>query len=91
MLEKEIESKSMRHAKAHGWIAYKFTSPSKRSVPDRIFISPSGIVIFIEFKRKDGKATSGQEREIAKLREQGCTVVIFDSVGQVKFMVEIIK
>ena len=52
MLEKEIEAKVVAYAKTKNYIVYKFASPSNRSVPDRIFITPNGKVKFIEFKRK---------------------------------------
>jgi hypothetical protein len=73
MLESQIEAAAVKAAKADGWEAYKFTSPQRRSVPDRLFIR-EGRVVFIEFKRPGGKLTSGQEREIAKLRKAGAEV-----------------
>ncbi len=89
MLERDIERKSVEHAKKHGWITYKFTSPQRRSVPDRIFISPTGIVFFIEFKQKGKKPTKGQDREIEKLCKQGCNVFVFDDVEHTKLLVSL--
>ena len=38
MLEKQIESKVCDYAKSKGVLAYKFTSPARAAVPDRLFI-----------------------------------------------------
>lgn len=88
MLEKDIESKSCAYAKSKGWITYKFTSPARRSVPDRIFISPVGDVVFIEFKQTGKKPTDKQWREIARLQQQGCNVLVVDSVESCKFLID---
>jgi hypothetical protein len=89
MLEKEIERKVCEHAKKKNWITYKFTSPSRRSVPDRIFISPMGTVFFIEFKQTGKKPTDGQDREIEKLCRQNCNVFVVDTVEGGKFLVDL--
>jgi len=70
MFEKDIEAKVRAQAITAGWLVYKFTSPSCRSVPDRLFIR-DGRVVFIEFKRPGGRLTSGQAREIKRLRQIG--------------------
>jgi len=80
MLEKEIEKKVSDYAVSKGCLSYKFTSPNRRSVPDRIFISPTGYMWFCEFKREGKVPTPAQEREISKLRNQGCPVCVVDNV-----------
>ena len=82
-LEKDIEKKACEWAKSQGWLTYKFTSPNRRSVPDRIFVK-QGHVIFIEFKRPGGRLTSGQEREIEKLVDHGAEVHVAYSVEEVQ-------
>ena len=71
MPEKQIENKVVIWARKHNWLVYKFTSPNHRSVPDRLFISPTGAVIFIEFKQKGNMPTALQERELGLLRGHG--------------------
>lgn len=84
-LEKDIEKKVCDYAKSLGCLVYKFTSPARRSVPDRIFIMPMGKgVFFIEFKRAGAKPTPAQEVEINKIRFQGTTVFIVDNVKEGK-------
>lgn len=79
-LEKDIEKRVCDYAKSLGMLCYKFTSPSRRSVPDRMFITKAGVVFFIEFKRKGQKPTASQEVEIAKIRAQGVKCSVVDNV-----------
>ena len=81
MLEKDIEKKVCDYAKSKGTLTYKFTSPNRAAVPDRIFIVPGGFVYFVEFKREGQKPTPAQAREHARLREQGCVVWVIDNVA----------
>lgn len=81
MLEKDIERKVCDYAKSKGTLTYKFTSPNRAAVPDRIFIAPGGFVYFVEFKREGQKPTPAQVREHARLREQGCQVWVIDNVA----------
>ncbi len=78
-LEKDIEKAVCDYAKSLGILSYKFTSPARRSVPDRIFIMPGGRAFMIEFKRKGAVPTPAQAVEIAKLRKQGFSVHVIDS------------
>ncbi|MGB5167572.1 MAG: VRR-NUC domain-containing protein [Acidimicrobiia bacterium] len=43
-----------------------------------------GRVVFIEFKTEKGKLTSGQEREIERLKNAGCEVHACRSLDEVK-------
>jgi len=86
-LEKDIEKRVCDYAKSLGLLCYKFTSPSRRSVPDRMFITKAGVVFFIEFKRAGQKPTAAQEVEIAKIRATGVRVAIVDNVEYGKTVV----
>lgn len=86
-LEKVIEEKVCSHARSLGCLVYKFTSPSRRSVPDRLFILPGGRVVMIEFKRAGAKPTPSQEVEIEKLWKQGVKVYVIDNVEEGKRLV----
>lgn len=89
MLEKQIESKVCEYAKTKNVLVYKFTSPARAAVPDRLFIAPDGRVWFCEFKREGQKPTPAQEREHAKLRAQKVNVFVIDDVEDGKAMVDI--
>ena len=66
---------------------YKFTSPARAAVPDRMFIY-KGRVFFIEFKREGQKPTDAQEREHHRLRQHKVSVFVVDSVEDGKAMVD---
>jgi len=94
MLEKTVEAYLVERVRALGGIAYKFTSPARASVPDRIVILPSGRafiadtfargrIYLIEVKRPGGKLTRGQEREHERLRRLGADVRVLDSIGAI--------
>jgi hypothetical protein len=59
-----------------GGVAYKFTSPGRKGVPDRIVCLPGGIVVFVELKTLTGVVSPWQEREIKRLADLGMTVVV---------------
>jgi hypothetical protein len=79
MRERDIEKYLVQKVKKLGGIAYKFTSPARRSVPDRLCVLPKNEVFFVELKAPGKKPTEGQEREIARLRALGCKVFVIDS------------
>ncbi|WP_186101429.1 hypothetical protein [Burkholderia gladioli] len=83
MLEKTVEAYLVERVRALGGTAYKFTSPARASVPDRIVILPPGRIYFVELKRPGGKLTRGQEREHEHLRRLGADVRMLDSIGAI--------
>ena len=92
MLEKEIEKRVCEYArKTYGALTYKFTSPNRRNVPDRLLLFPNGTVIFIEFKRKAKQLTEGQKRECQRIRNHGFTVLVIDDVIGGKNMLDALE
>jgi hypothetical protein len=89
-LEKDIEKRVCDYAKSLKILCYKFTSPSRSHVPDRLFITDMGEVFFVEFKRRGQKPTLAQEVEIAKIRKTGIQVFVIDDVEKGKRVLEII-
>lgn len=83
-LEKDIEKDVCKYARSVRMLVYKFTSPACCSVPDRMFITKSGVVFFIEFKRKGQKPSPAQNVEIAKIRAQGVKCFVVDNVADGK-------
>jgi hypothetical protein len=88
MLEKQIEAKVCDYAKFKGVLAYKFTSPARAAVPDRMFVRPDGLIFFIEFKRGGQKPTEAQEREHDRLRRHMVNVFVVDNVDSVKMVID---
>jgi len=74
--EKVVERKFREGIKARGGEAYKFTSPNRRSVPDRLVLMPGGRASFVELKREGEKATDMQLREHEHLRSLGFDVQV---------------
>lgn len=88
-LEKVIESKVCAYAQSLNILTYKFTSPARRSVPDRLFIMPEGKgCFFVEFKRLGCVPTPSQEVEIEKIRKQGVKVWVVSDVQLGKNVVD---
>lgn len=87
-LEKDIERAVCAYAKTKNVDNYKFTSPNRASVPDRMFVTPSGLIFFIEFKRKGKKPTPAQAREIDRLEQRKVQVFVVDNVDQGKWVID---
>lgn len=81
MLERDVEKALVRRVKALGGMAEKFSSPARRSVPDRIVTMPDGQIIFVELKAPGKKPTEAQGRDHAKRRAMGCDVRVIDNKG----------
>ena len=79
MSEKLVEQSLVNRVKALGGIAFKFTSPGRRSVPDRLCLFPGGRVIFVECKSLRKRPTALQAREHDRLRALGFDVRVIDS------------
>ncbi|MDE9443445.1 VRR-NUC domain-containing protein [Xenorhabdus bovienii] len=77
--ESVIENHLVKEIKKSGGISYKFVSPGRRSVPDRICVLPGGRVVFVECKAPGEKPRPDQLREHEKLRALGCEVVVLDN------------
>ena len=89
MLESKVEGSVCDYAKkAYGFIPYKFTSPARRSVPDRLLIGPGGLHFFIEFKAPGKLPTPKQVREIKRLISLGHLVYVIDNISTGKWLVD---
>ena len=88
MLEKHIEQALVRKVKSLGGICEKYTSPARRSVPDRLVSMPGGDIIFVEVKRPGGKVTEAQKRDHLKRRALGFKVIVVDSYEDVEIFPE---
>lgn len=87
-LERDIESHFVNQVKLKlKGSAQKFSSPNKRSVPDRIVILPGGRIVFVELKATGKRPTQAQEREHARLRKLDAEVYVIDhKAGTDKFI-----
>ena len=83
MLEREIERAFVKRVAALGGVAEKFTSPGRRSVPDRIVSLPGGVIIFVELKRPGAKPTELQLRDHDRRRAMGFDVRVISTMEEV--------
>lgn len=83
MRENAVEANICRQVKALGGVAWKWISPGRQGVPDRICILPGGRIIFVELKRPgrgDGRSPA-QKKVFGILERLGCMVWRIDDGG----------
>jgi hypothetical protein len=80
MLESSVERALIARVKSLGGLCEKFTSPGRRSVPDRIVTLPGGRIIFVECKRPGAKPTAKQTLDHNRRQALGCEVRVIDTV-----------
>jgi hypothetical protein len=80
ILERHVEAALVKRVKALGGMAEKFTSPAKRSVPDRLISLPNGRIYFIELKAPGKIPTEKQKLDHERRRVLGFTVLVIDTV-----------
>ena len=83
MLERDIEKYMVSRCTELGVLCYKFTSPQRRNVPDRILIY-HGHTIFVELKATGKKPNAGQLRAHERLAEHSYYVTVIDSIQGVE-------
>ena len=80
--EGQVEDYLVEQAELRGCLCYKWVSPGRRGVPDRILIG-HGKVIFVELKSSVGRLSKSQQLMIPRLREHGADVRVIRSRGEV--------
>lgn len=80
MRESVIEKALVERVKALGGMCEKFTSPSRRGVPDRLVTLPGGRVVFVELKAPGKVLSVLQQRDHNRRRALGCSVFVIDSL-----------
>ena len=80
MLESKVEAALVRRVKELGGTAEKFTSPGRRSVPDRLVTLPGGRLVFVEVKAPGKQATPKQARDHERRIALGCDVRVIDTI-----------
>lgn len=84
MTESQIERAACTYAKSLGMLPYKFTSPGRAGVPDRVFLCPDKSVFFIEFKCATGRLSALQSNEHRIIRKHGHEVHVVWDINQAK-------
>lgn len=86
--ERDVEQYLVRKVTAAGGLPYKFTSPARRNVPDRIVLFPGKPAQFVELKAPGAKPREAQRREHVRITRAGGTVWIIDSAEGVDNFVQ---
>ena len=76
MREKDIEKKLVDGIKRLGGCAYKWVSPGRDGVPDRIVVLPGGIIWFVELKTDKGRVSPRQEFQLNFLDSLGFNTIV---------------
>ncbi len=75
--EDTVENYLVGRVKELGGVAYKFTSPGRKGVPDRMCCFPEAQMFFVETKApKGGLLGASQHREIRRLHTMGFHVYV---------------
>ncbi len=91
MQEKTIEHYLIEEVKKLDGIPYKFKSPQRRSVPDRLCIFNKKVTIFVEAKATGEEPTEAQYREMDRLEDKEQWVEWVDSKDGVDRIMKKIK
>jgi hypothetical protein len=75
--ESALESKAVKYARSRGVVVAKLTQLD--GVPDRIFFTPGGRPLIIEFKARGEKPGELQQWYLQKLKEDGYRAVFVDT------------
>lgn len=82
--EVDVESKACDYAKALGCWHTKFKSSQNRGLPDRIFITPDGVVFFIEFKAPKKSARKLQKLVIDDMIAKNAKAFVTNNLEEAK-------
>ena len=91
MREYEIENYLVQSVIKLGGICYKFQSPGRRGVPDRICVFPHREVAFVELKSPTGITTPKQDFEIREIKKRGHFAVVINSRPRVDAFISYMK
>lgn len=72
-------------------IAYKFSSPNRRSVPDRLCILPEGVHFFVEIKSEGKDPSPAQVREINRIAKMQHPVWVARTKRQVDEVITVVQ
>ncbi len=79
--ERSIENYLSRKVRELGGLCWKFVSPGRSGVPDRVVIF-KGYAIFVELKRPKQKPRELQQIRMGELREAGAWVEVVSSKSE---------
>lgn len=82
--ESQIERHLVDGVRSLGGMCIKFVSPGTLGVPDRIIITATGRVIFVELKTEIGRLAKIQQYTIGEMQKRGADVRVVKGLAQVR-------
>ncbi len=82
--EKWIEKNLKQFVESQGGICYKFVSPGRSKVPDRLCVLPGNNIYFTELKGTYKDLPSGQRRELIRLKRMDCKAYCINTVQKLE-------
>lgn len=89
--EKVFERELSKFVEESGGMAVKLLSQFIKGLPDRMFLLPGGVVVFVEFKSTGKRPTKIQSYIHAKMQALGFLVYVVDSVESYEEVKGLIK
>lgn len=84
--ERDVERYLIKECEKRGWLCWKFVSPGRRGVPDRVVIRHGGVA-FVEVKRKGGRVSPLQVRRIEELTRLVIPARVVETKGEIDEMI----
>ncbi len=88
MQESSLEKRLTVGVKKSGGKAYKFTSPGRRGMPDRLILKPGGQALFVEMKAPGKPLDPLQVKRSSELRSLGFKVYKIDSLDDIQKFIQ---
>ena len=86
--EKQVEQFLKFIVEQRGGMCYKFMSPGRANVVDRICAMPGGVTVWVECKGGRGTVRPAQRREIQRLRQRDHHAFVVSSREEVRVLMK---
>lgn len=91
--ERDVEKRLRTECEKRGWLCWKFTSPGRNGVPDRIVIRPRRVaapafIDFVEVKAPKGCVRPLQRVRFRELTEHGAQVSVVHNFNEVDDLIK---
>lgn len=88
--ETVAEKETVKWAEKNGWLAWKLKIIGKRGIHDRLFISLTGVHVYIEFKRRGKKAEGLQLywQRVLSIRNVACYTDVTEAIYAINILRE---
>ena len=86
--ERYIDCRMLQLTHERGGLFYKFISANAPGVPDRILITPSGAVWFIELKSESGRLAKIQRWQIDRIKQRGANARVIRGLDEAEKFIE---